>query len=299
MDFHEMVRRYDIPFTSDFWTVKPPELEVFHNQYPSHLIETQRLLSSRRAKRHHGPPSWRRPRSQPTVVAHAEHLVNSLDAALARNSRMSQDLDQTFPNRLFNKEIVPISQENENRLRKRYVKQLELRTRLANIAILDSSSPLKLTDRELTDWECTVLSTYLDDVDRKLQTFQSLLDRLELMRELINRKFLFKKLEYDRGKGFVIKDEDTDITVDIGSLSSGEQHELVLLYGLLMKVSSRSLVLIDEPEISLHVSWQNSFLDDLDRIASIADLRFMIATHSPQIINNWWDRSVALGPEEK
>jgi predicted ATP-binding protein involved in virulence len=57
------------------------------------------------------------------------------------------------------------------------------------------------------------------------------------------------------------------------------------------------LVLIDEPEISLHVGWQKEFLADIIRIANVSSLRFIIATHSPQIINKWWPRAVALHPD--
>ena len=297
MDFYEMVRRFNIPMKSDFWTGKTPELEAFHKEQTSHLIETQRLMSSHRLPRRRGPRSWRRKRSQPTVISYAEHLVSRLDTTLAANSRMSQELDRTFPNRLFRKDIVNLSLHDKERLRERYLDQLRLRVRLANIAILDRSPLLDLTDQQLSGWAWTVLSTYLDDVDKKLETFQPLLDRLELLRELINRKFLFKRLDFDRTDGFIVRDVDSERLLDLSQLSSGEQHELVLMYGLLMKVPPRSLVLIDEPEISLHVSWQNSLLDDLDRIGSITKLRFMIATHSPQIINNWWDRAVPLTAE--
>ena len=95
----------------------------------------------------------------------------------------------------------------------RYLDQLNLRARLANIAILDRSPLLDLTDQQLSGWAWTVLSTYLDDVDKKLETFQPLLDRLELLRELINRKFLFKRLNFDRTDGFIVRDVDSRETL--------------------------------------------------------------------------------------
>ena len=255
------------------------------------MIETQRLLSTSRSLKRHGSPRSRRAASQPTVVTYARDLARRRNSALAKNSRTSQHLDQSFPSRLFEQDT---SEEDEGKLRKRYLEQLKLRARLTTIAIFDESILLELPERPLKPWELTVLRTYLDDADKKLQTFGPLLQRLELMRELINEKFLFKKLEYDQRQGFILKDSDSGMTVNLRQLSSGEQHEIVLLYSLLMNVKRHALVLIDEPEISLHVTWQNSFLDDLDKIASLTNLRFMIATHSPQIINTWWDQAVAL-----
>ena len=70
----------------------------------------------------------------------------------------------------------------------------------------------------------------------------------------------------------------------LAKLSSGEQHELVLLYELLFKVKPGSLILIDEPELSLHVAWQKQVLRDLREVTKLVPLDLLIATHSPQVI---------------
>ncbi len=72
----------------------------------------------------------------------------------------------------------------------------------------------------------------------------------------------------------------------------------MLAYDLLFNVKQGSLVLIDEPEISLHIAWQQEFLNDIARIAQTVSLRFMVATHSPQTIHKWWKRAVELVPME-
>ena len=77
-------------------------------------------------------------------------------------------------------------------------------------------------------------------------------------------------------------------------LSSGEQHELVMLYELLFKIEPNSLILIDEPELSLHVAWQVQFLKDLQEIIKLANFDVLLATHSPDIINDRWDLTVEL-----
>jgi predicted ATP-binding protein involved in virulence len=77
-------------------------------------------------------------------------------------------------------------------------------------------------------------------------------------------------------------------------LSSGEQHELVMMYEFLFKVEPGTLILIDEPEISLHVAWQTEFLNDLQQIIELSNFDVLMATHSPDIINNRWDLTVDL-----
>ena len=289
---HEMAERYGYSLPSETESEGMPEaLKAVLEDYEVHLIETQRLLGSNRsfATRRRARVEHRTP--LPTVVSYAEDLSRQLDATLAASSRTSQTLDRSFPSRLF-QEVSAMDTEDE--LRDRYAEQLELRSRLANIAILDSSADLRLPERTLQEWERRVLRTYLNDAADKLKTFQPLLDRLELLREIVNERFLFKKLEFDQKQGFAFADEDSGMRVDLRHLSSGEQHEVVLMYDLLMNVKEHSLVLIDEPEISLHVAWQKAFLDDLDRVSSLTSLRFIIATHSPQIIGSWWDRAISL-----
>ena len=81
-------------------------------------------------------------------------------------------------------------------------------------------------------------------------------------------------------------------------LSSGEQHDLVLLYDLLFGIAKNSLIMVDEPELSLHVAWQEEMLSDLQEMASLSDFRVLLATHSPQIIGDRWDLTSELkGPD--
>jgi predicted ATP-binding protein involved in virulence len=85
--------------------------------------------------------------------------------------------------------------------------------------------------------------------------------------------------------------------LDLEMLSSGEQHELVLLYDLLFETSKNALVMIDEPELSLHVAWQDEVLKDLLEMAELSDFDVLLATHSPLIIGDRWDLTVELkGP---
>jgi predicted ATP-binding protein involved in virulence len=182
----------------------------------------------------------------------------------------------------------------DDQIRERYGDQARQRNRLAAVSLLEAAeADLPLPEVDLQAWERRVLWTYLDDTERKLATFTPLLERVQLLREIVNARFLFKQLSIDRARGFRFKTEAGD-ELGAASLSSGEQHELVLTYDLLFNVQPGSLVLIDEPEISLHVSWQRSFLDDLLKVAELQSLRFVVATHSPQVIGKWWPKAAPL-----
>jgi predicted ATPase len=67
--------------------------------------------------------------------------------------------------------------------------------------------------------------------------------------------------------------------------SSGEQCMLVLMLGIAGHITDNSLVLIDEPEISLHPKWQENFMILLmSAFSKYRGCQFLIATHSPQVI---------------
>ncbi|WP_111874865.1 AAA family ATPase [Aeromonas bivalvium] len=74
---------------------------------------------------------------------------------------------------------------------------------------------------------------------------------------------------------------------------------MALLFELLFKVQPGTLVLIDEPELSLHVSWQKVFLPELISISDNVGFKSILATHSPFIVGDRFDLMIALDSEEK
>lgn len=68
--------------------------------------------------------------------------------------------------------------------------------------------------------------------------------------------------------------------------SSGEQCMLVIMLGIAGNIVDNSLIFIDEPEISLHPTWQEDFMPVLIKTFSkYKSCQFFIATHSPQIVS--------------
>jgi predicted ATP-binding protein involved in virulence len=143
-----------------------------------------------------------------------------------------------------------------------------------------------------------VLWEYVSDVENKLSAFDDMMRRLDLFRSIIHDRFHYKSLHIDRERGYHFTSRDGK-PLSPSDLSSGEQHELVLFYELIFNVKPGSYILIDEPELSLHVAWQDAFLQDLQRAAELSQFYAIIATHSPQLISDRWDLAVELtGPSE-
>ncbi|MCE7079002.1 AAA family ATPase [Streptomyces sp. ST2-7A] len=287
----EVLDRYNDSLPAEFFGARmPEELRTFRSEVNVHLIETQRLVVLQRA----GVKARSEHVQLSTKVAEfAQDLKERLGAALAENSRISQERDRTYPLRLLQHTWTETP--SDEKIRERYSSQSQLREQLAQISLLDEKTGGISLPPKMETWQRRVMWTYLEDSEIKLETFVPLLEKINLLREIVNSRFLSKRMVIDRRAGIsFVTDEGREL--DSTMLSSGEQHELVLLYDLLFSVPMGALVLIDEPEISLHVNWQKRFLDDIRRISKISGFRFIVATHSPQIIGKWWDRAIALDP---
>ncbi|GAA1791031.1 AAA family ATPase [Agromyces lapidis] len=79
-----------------------------------------------------------------------------------------------------------------------------------------------------------------------------------------------------------------DKQIPLASLSSGEKQLLQVLLAVLSAGSST--VMIDEPELSLHVDWQQRLVASMQRINPRAQL--LLATHSPEVMVDVPDQRV-------
>ncbi|WP_434568402.1 AAA family ATPase [Pseudomonas sp. Z3-8] len=81
-------------------------------------------------------------------------------------------------------------------------------------------------------------------------------------------------------------------TISFDNLSSGEQSIIGLLIKIIASDADRPTFLIDEPEISLHVSWQQRLPRIFNLLSDRLNVSFVIATHSPILIANAADDDI-------
>lgn len=112
----------------------------------------------------------------------------------------------------------------------------------------------------------------------------------EKVSEEINR--IFDILDIDVKLKGVSKDEtSTPIFTnssgdefDINGLSSGEKQLFLRTLAIKMLEPENSIILIDEPELSLHPKWQSKIIKVYERIGK--NNQIIIATHSPHILGS-------------
>jgi predicted ATP-binding protein involved in virulence len=275
----------------------PPWLDAIRKSLHCQLIETQRLMRVQTPTER--PYRRDEPVLTPAVKDCSNDLLTSVGELLKEAATVSQTLERTFPNRLLLRLQEHGAPPEEAALRERLNELERLRARLTKTGLLDSSADsTDIPQEEFDPPTRRVLAEYVEDSEKKLRVYERVLERIELFTDIINGRFQFKQFSFDRRAGFIFTDVlGRAITPDL--LSSGEQHEIVLIYDLLFKTQENSLILIDEPEISLHIAWQKRFLDDLRRIIQLTPLDIVLSTHSPQLIGSNLDLTVPLkGPEK-
>lgn len=124
-------------------------------------------------------------------------------------------------------------------------------------------------------------------IDNYVRDNYLLAESMDVFRDVVNSFYSNKQLRLSNGRIYIDLRDGTTLPLD--SLSSGEKHILIMFYRLLFQTEPGSLVVFDEPEISLHVSWQQRLGPLLNEICRLRDLQILIATHSPQVIHDMWD----------
>lgn len=302
LSLEEILLTYpELPYARDMAAKTPSWLKKLQDSFHLRLIRSDRLLVRPTVRSTHYAPTRleRTQLSTLAVVEYSQELSSTIQQTLAKSVELSSSLDRSFPMRLVDhiNQATALSTTEEH-LRHELKELEEKRLRLTEAGLLDKEEAnVQIPDQAVDPLTQRVLSIYVQDVQQKLQIFDELLRKIELLRRIINGRFLYKTFGVSKEKGFVlVTPSGSHLAPDI--LSSGEQNELVLLYELLFKVPPRSVVLIDEPEISLHIAWQQEFLNDLLEITQVSDFDVIIATHSPDIIHDRWDLTEELhGPE--
>jgi ABC-type lipoprotein export system ATPase subunit len=97
---------------------------------------------------------------------------------------------------------------------------------------------------------------------------------------LVNKKFVFDRSSYQ----LLIHNELTSDSVDLNNLSSGEKQVVSIFAHLFLREENQYLLIFDEPELSLSVPWQRTFLEDISLSKNCNGV--IAVTHSPFIYDN-------------
>lgn len=231
---------------------------------------------------------------EPQVVDVIKELPQRLKAQISKvseeYSRVANTLDSSYPKRLF---AATEGIKNQSEYKDCLEDANEKFEKLSNYNLVSMSI---IDEKNYIPEYSTALKIYFDDFAEKYKVFQDLIEKLDLFTKIINNRLSFKQIRITRDDGFqVVDNENPQKVLQLSQLSSGEKQEIVLFYELIFDTKENLLLLIDEPEISLHITWQKKFLDDLVEVSRQTALQVIVATHSPQIVSNHLDIQIDLG----
>lgn len=268
----------------------PDEVQKVLNTIDVRLIAADRLTVPKRVERQYGEDNIKIERRVDIIAA---DLSKKIRDAIQQYAQLAQAKDRTFPFRAIKQDTLMSVEEIKTKMIELEAKRKEF----IETGILEEEKDdidIHALVNAITDNDRQNLSLYTTDTEEKLDALSSLSSSINLFRKLIDDSFNNKKIIFNKDYGFRFVTTYSNSVILPQNLSSGEQHELVMFYDLIFNTSKKTLILIDEPELSLHIKWQLSYVDELLDIIKVAGFSAILATHSPQIIHDKWSLTVSL-----
>lgn len=117
---------------------------------------------------------------------------------------------------------------------------------------------------------------------------------LDTVNEFISSSDFKKKIAINMNGRIYFTTEDNEQKLSVQFLSSGERQILVFFANLIfgVKDTSSGIFVVDEPELSLHLSWQKVFVEKALGINN--NVQFIFATHAPEIVGPYREKAKKL-----
>ena len=153
------------------------------------------------------------------------------------------------------------------------------------------------SSRDLQSSASGALIVYRDALkERKAfqqEAFEAIDIYFDVVNSFLNKKKLDYRLEKRRRAPLVGLKFPDDTWSSIKVMSSGERQLLTMLYAV-NRMSENSAVLIDEPEISLHIDWQEDLLSKM--MEQLGKRQIIVCTHSPVIASDFREHMTEVVP---
>ena len=133
----------------------------------------------------------------------------------------------------------------------------------------------------------TIEKMVLSGVQPKIEDLSNLYAPKNLFIKIINELFYSTGKVIDTNKSKLsFKIIEDNITISIYELSSGEKQMLYILWKVLLQNQEPYILFLDEPEISLHVDWQELLIEKIRLLNP--NCQVLIATHAPSVLLDGW-----------
>lgn len=90
--------------------------------------------------------------------------------------------------------------------------------------------------------------------------------------------------------------EEASLVRNLKELSSGERQVVIVLTYLAFLAGEESIFIVDEPELSLHLTWQTYLVEALQELRP-RECQIILATHAPEIVGRAQKHAKVLRPD--
>ncbi len=277
-----------------------------------HYLNANRLNVGIRTDARRSASAYRRGGDRIHAIEHISNAVEELlERTRSQSGRASERAEASFPARIIQALRNPPSAEQLSPalLAERYATLREKEVHFQSLALTDGVMDA-IPSKDLADQGpvAIVLDHMITGIEKRFGGLEHTARQLTLFRDTINGmledkqiRFVYRETWAGRGKGGLEVVDDAGNPIPLTALSSGEQH-LIVMFGHILftsRLDSGGLVLLDEPEISLHPQWQIAATQAFKKVAEINNCRMLLATHSPTMIGDDWSSEVALTRAEE
>lgn len=231
-----------------------------------------------------------------------QRIKDEIDRVSRESARIGREFDSRFFDLLIDEtKNVHVNEFDlrlktlEEKLKKIDLKEQELKKLglyEGPTAEIERAKRILNEEKDTIDQLLNASVVFSQALEEKFKVYNDLSYKIAKFTKFIKDHFKKKELEINKESGFIFHKGNNIIQTK--DLSSGEKHIILLAFFLVFIAPEKSLVLIDEPEISLHLEWQEKLIDDFLELTDDSELRFIIATHSPGIISHYRDFMVLL-----
>lgn len=89
--------------------------------------------------------------------------------------------------------------------------------------------------------------------------------------------------------------KDGERRIQVNNLSAGEKQLLIILLTVLLQKRQEYILVLDEPEISMHIDMQYTLIDNLMKLNP--NVQLIVSTHSPSIFGAGWGNKVVYSED--
>lgn len=220
------------------------------------------------------------------------HIVNALESAaqeLYDSIRTAKDNTKLTPSNQQHKDISNSDLEfwcKDLKAKLDFIKDAGFEPEIPTGYRFPPSRYDLIDDREKYEALAYSVSDY---VEKNYQFAESII----VFKDIINNIFINKTIDVS-ATGKLVVSMNNGTSLPLNKLSSGETQVLLMFYYILFHSGQDGVVIVDEPEISLHVSWQQMLGDYFSDICRVRKVQIIVATHSPQIIHDKWDLAIEM-----